>query len=295
MKKFANNEGFTHIELIFIVVVLAIIVLAGLTVYQNKADKNYSLKIQSAYNQQAAQMKKLYDSFSLPVFASDNSNPSSDTKELATINQEISHATQLTNKLKDTNNIVLFPLITNAQARKQHKAVAQYIDDSTAFLQQYQELATYIKGLEAALNDYSKAAEAFTQLQTVQSLQALSNQLNNNPDLNFFKPLEELSQLTPPTDLRSAHQKLLSAYSNFQKDFGTLTRDVDSCQGGQSLIQAGDCPSVVPDLLNISGKDTAALELAFHYNDLADTSLQHNSLIHKQLVKLEAEKPLATN
>ena len=278
-----NSAGFAHIEALVIIIVIVVIVFVGGFVYQNSADTKYHTAVKPAYDKQSTQMAVVYKSFGRPVFSSNDSTPDSDKQDLSFINTAIQDAQSETNNLTTQNKLMIVPglswMSSVSKTSKENTAVKQYINDSNAFLTNYQTLSTYVTQLEKIENTQLTAfTDSVNQVSDATSLTELST-TTGNASKKLSTTIDSLRTLKPTSDVQKINTDLINDLDNMNTDLKNIAAGADAKNS-----------AAISSAANKLVQDSTTLE-AFAGTDVASI-LQGDSQIHQQITKLEAEKPL---
>ncbi len=292
MTKIKNNvDGFSHIEAVLIIVVLIAIVGIGGYVYQKNAGNSYNKKIIPAFKNQGEQMKIVATSFSRPVWTSSNTTEASDVQDFAYINPNIVKAKSLTNTLASTNKVLILPgstIFSSAKKLKDTKAlISVYVNDSYAFLNDYQALSTYAEQSGKIISNMSTLFSSMSQIQSEPASSSATTPAQlvtvySDAIKSLDSTITAYKKLTPPADLVSLNSKLITALESVRNSMSNSIVDIKARNSGALITDSLKLISASGELQKVSQTDVPAL-------------LEGNSVIHNQITKLTLDASKIAN
>lgn len=290
-----NNLGFNdrskprkskYIKLGSLSVAVIILALLYFWILPSHLDKQYISSLTPVYNKQSTQMFSVYESLGQPTFATNGTTPATDTKDIAYSNMVIKEASSDTSTLKTKNKLIVLPgtqwLGSVNAIDKKYKAVKTYVTNSQAFLADYMTLTTYISQLDSITS--TQLPNVFNALSSNSTAKNLTQLLQNtqNASATLSGLITSLNALHPPTDLKQLNASLIGDLQAVNNDLEGIIGGINSQNSQQISASAAQLEKDFITLSNISNTNVAGL-------------LQNNSLIHSQVVKLEAENPLGSS
>jgi hypothetical protein len=282
-KVIKNENGFSHIEIVLVIVFVIAIIGVGGYVYQKNVGDTYKKNIIPAYTNQGEQMKLVGESLKRNVWTNRNSTADSDAKDFAYIQTNITKEIAYTDKLAKTNDVIVLPGSTVISSVKKLKTTRDlmkvYIKDSGVFLNDYQELLNYArdsssigyKDINATFVDVSQINASSSPSQILTSYSSALKSINS--------AISSYKKLTPPSDLASYNQQVISRLQDIGNGLSSSINDINS----------NNLNKLATDSVALSQAATALITLG---NTDLYTRLSTNSVIHSDLVKLKADNPL---
>jgi len=268
---------------------LLVVFLVGyLFLIPSKADSHYNSKIKLAYTTQSTSMLSVYESFGRPIFTENNTSKTSDDSDLNYVNSVIKTANKATSSLSSTNHLTvlpgttIFPAVNKTSA--QYRLMKQYVSDSQNFLNDYQNVSIYMSQFEnitdnqltPVLNNIANAN--ITGNSSLAQIQLVSQ----NATAGLTGVVTSFSDLNPPPDFKSLQAKIVTGINKMSNDFQGIVNAINSDNYQLLLTSATNLDTDADNLNSVSTSNFVGY-------------LQKDSLIHKEIVKLEAENPLGLN
>jgi hypothetical protein len=243
----------------------------------------YSAAVTPSYDQQTAKMLTTYVSFGAPVFTSNTTSQQTDAKNITDANAAIKAATSSTNDLDSKNHLIILPATTlvgsTNQTNQKYQATKQYVQDSRAFLTEYQTLVTYVNSMEQI--DTSQLPAVLTNLRAINGSQNAAQVLatSQTASASLSALITSLGGLQPSTDLRQYNATMIQDLTAVNAALEGIITGINDKSTTEIAAAATQLSQAGATLDSYSSTDIAGM-------------LQKSSLIHRQIVKLEGENPL---
>ena len=278
-----NENGFSHIEILLVIVFVVAIIGVGGYVYQKNVGDTYKKNIIPAYTNQGEQMKLVGESLKRNVWTDRNSTADSNAKDFAYIQTNLTKEVAYTDKLSNTNDVIVLPgstVISSVRKLKTTRDLMKvYIKDSRVFLNDYQDLLNYTRDSDSI--GYKDINATFVAVSKITALSSPSEIMTSYSSAlkSINSAISSYKKLTPPSDLASYNQQVISRLQDISNGLSCSINDMNS----------NNLNKLATNSVALAQAETSLIILG--QTDLY-TKLSTNSVIHSDLVKLKADNPL---